>query len=95
MSFTSVVPAEVPSVTHNSWPLVPSLPVNNALPLPSALKEKPQMPEPRVAMPSAGPGWTSRTNVVPSGVPSVIQSSRPLVASSAPNTVRPSPSAAK
>ena len=68
MSLTGVVPTIVPSLFHNSWPLVASFAVKNRVPF-TLVKNDGKLLFP--------PGCISRTRTVPALVPLLFQSSVP------------------
>ena len=84
MSARRMVPEAVPSLAQSSMPEEPSLAVKTRLP-PSATPFIGLLVEKALAPP---PGAMSRTRVVPAVVPSVTQSSVPLVGSVAVKKTR-------
>src|SRR5207302_314352 len=79
-SFTSVVPASVPSDRHNSAPVWPLSAVNSRPPLNAVRLVGPD---------EAAPARTSLTRTVPAAVPSVFHSSRPAALSAAAKYATP------
>ena len=78
MSFTSTVPASVPSVFHSSLLCTPSSAMKNSVP---PTRVKPTGGLKKVASDEHSPGQMSFTSDVPAAVPSLFQSSRPCVPS--------------
>ena len=90
ISASSDVPAPVPSVTQSSVPVVPCVAENTVRPFGAAAKLDGAPPFPTVSPPETTvPGFMSASIDVPAAVPSVIQSSDPLVPSLARNSARP------
>src|SRR3954453_17251716 len=85
MSFTSIVPAGVPSVFHSSAPAMPSVAAKSIVPfkLMKPFGEEELGHEPYGL--ELWPGKMSLTSTVPPDVPSVFHSSRPF-ASTAENS---------
>ena len=74
MSFTSAVPAAVPSLCHSSGPWVPSSALKKRSPLTLVSSDRYEL---------LGPGLMSFTSAVPAAVPSLCHSSYPVLRSKA------------
>src|SRR5439155_1025445 len=81
MSVSRAVPAPVPSLFHSSSPCAGSLAKKKRVPF--TFVRSPGSESLAVGSGSMGLGLMSFTRTVPSGVPSVFQSSRPVIPSSA------------